>query len=646
MKTILALAAFSLALLASACSDLGMDKPGAGTKMAEQPLGGLAIIIAGAEEAGLARTIIPSQTDLPAIAKYKVSLSRSGLTTRTGTYTSSPCAMTGLEFGDWTVSVDGLAAGDVIVSTGSATVTVAASTSVTVPLGYIPAATGKAGAARVTLLFPKTLGIDGVDAKLGSTALGLSIDNSDSTYAKVAYTGTGLALADPLLQINLKKGSVKLLSWAETLWIFQNLTTTRAETLEASAFSVAPTAPASLTATLSGSRISLSWPTANTAESYTLSRAANGSQSFSELVSGSSLPSGSNSYSDATVAAGSAYVYRLLAVNAFGSASALLSASVAVPNADATLSSLALSSGSLSPTFAAATTSYSASVANGVSSLTLTPTVNQANATVKVNNGAVSSGSASGAVTLGVGSNTVTVVVTAQDGATTKTYTVAVFRYLAGTATYLHFDNSIADDSGNGKNGTAVGSGIYAASGKRNQGIANPATTNFVYLPGANHDLSGDYTIAMWVKTAAAGWLLAKQAVDSATQLGNNMESMLWINGSGKAEFDIGYGSGYKSVEFSAKAINDSAWHFVCGVVSGTTIRISVDGAVPTTGTFSARNPKTDSALVLGGYPGSNSAAPVSLYPGLLFVGSMDEVSLYSRALSDAEIATLYACSQ
>jgi predicted outer membrane repeat protein len=95
---------------------------------------------------------------------------------------------------------------------------------------------------------------------------------------------------------------------------------------------------------------------------------------------------------------------------------------------DATLSALSLSSGTLSPTFATTTLSYTASVTNGTTSVTVTPTVNDATATVKVNGTTVLSGSASGTIALSVGSNVITTVVTAQDGSTTKTYTVTVTR--------------------------------------------------------------------------------------------------------------------------------------------------------------------------------------------------------------------------
>ena len=99
-------------------------------------------------------------------------------------------------------------------------------------------------------------------------------------------------------------------------------------------------------------------------------------------------------------------------------------------SSDATLSALTLSSGSLSPGFASGTLAYTASVANSVSSLIVTPTTNDANATATVNGASPAT-----PVTLALGSNTVTVQVTAQDGVTTQSYTVAVTRAASSDAT-------------------------------------------------------------------------------------------------------------------------------------------------------------------------------------------------------------------
>ena len=98
------------------------------------------------------------------------------------------------------------------------------------------------------------------------------------------------------------------------------------------------------------------------------------------------------------------------------------------PSAVSTLSGLTLSSGVLSPAFAPATATYTASVANTTTAITATPTVTDSTATVRVNGEIVTSGTASASIPLVVGTNPITVGVTAQDGTTTSTYTVTVTR--------------------------------------------------------------------------------------------------------------------------------------------------------------------------------------------------------------------------
>jgi len=67
-------------------------------------------------------------------------------------------------------------------------------------------------------------------------------------------------------------------------------------------------------------------------------------------------------------------------------------------------------------------------VSNSITSLTVTPTTDDANATVTVNGVEVTSGSASDPIALNVGQNTINLVVTAQNGTTIVTYSIAVTR--------------------------------------------------------------------------------------------------------------------------------------------------------------------------------------------------------------------------
>ena len=92
------------------------------------------------------------------------------------------------------------------------------------------------------------------------------------------------------------------------------------------------------------------------------------------------------------------------------------------------LSNLALSAGTLTPTFNRTTYAYTATVGYNVTGITLTPTAEDANATIKVNGVVVRSTTASQVIPLNVGANTIAVVVTSQIGGLISTYTVTVTR--------------------------------------------------------------------------------------------------------------------------------------------------------------------------------------------------------------------------
>ncbi|RBL88352.1 MBG domain-containing protein [Chitinophaga flava] len=100
-------------------------------------------------------------------------------------------------------------------------------------------------------------------------------------------------------------------------------------------------------------------------------------------------------------------------------------------SANADLSALTLSTGTLS--FNSATTNYQVTVDNSVTSITVTPTKAEPNATiaVQINGGSFStvvSGTATPDLPLNTGDNTINVKVTAQNGTTIKTYTITVTR--------------------------------------------------------------------------------------------------------------------------------------------------------------------------------------------------------------------------
>jgi hypothetical protein len=196
---------------------------------------------------------------------------------------------------------------------------------------------------------------------------------------------------------------------------------------------------------------------------------------------------------------------------------------VNVGAAIATLANLTISSGTLTPVFAAGTTSYTASVDNAVASITVTPTTTDVNATVTVNGVAVTSGNASGAIALVVGANTITTIVTAQNGVTTATYTIIVTREVPvapggvlGEAIWYKANSGITlnaanvsqwnDFSANANNaiqGTAVTQPAYTTNSINFNQAVTFSGTNFLTAP-INNLPSGNSARSLFVVAASA----------------------------------------------------------------------------------------------------------------------------------------------
>ena len=138
------------------------------------------------------------------------------------------------------------------------------------------------------------------------------------------------------------------------------------------------------------------------------------------------------------------YTIKVLAVNDVGRGvlSDVVTVSVDRPaSTDATLRALTMSGVDFG-TFSSGTTSYTAQVANSVSQTTVAPTVNHSGASYVIKVGGVVD--SDGVIPLVVSSNVIAVEVTAEDGSTTQTYTVAVSRAAPTTPVTLSSNASLS----------------------------------------------------------------------------------------------------------------------------------------------------------------------------------------------------------
>jgi hypothetical protein len=168
---------------------------------------------------------------------------------------------------------------------------------------------------------------------------------------------------------------------------------------------------------------------------------------------------------------------------------------------NANLSNLVLSDGTLAPAFDPNTTSYTAMVPNSTTSITETPTAADATSTITVNGTPVASGTASGAIPLAVGPNTITTVVTAQDGMTTKTYTVTVTRAALVLPSIAINDVTVNEADGNA---------VFTVT----QSATSGTDTTFLYSTADGSAVApGDYTAA----TAQMGTITAGNQTTTIT---------------------------------------------------------------------------------------------------------------------------------
>lgn len=146
----------------------------------------------------------------------------------------------------------------------------------------------------------------------------------------------------------------------------------------------------------------------------------------SMTVNGRTVASGSSA--DAALSVGSSEITLVVtAENGVATETYTITVNRAA-SVNAGLSGLALSEGTLSPDFAADVTDYRATVPYRVTQLTVTADAAHDGATLTINGNAAASGAESLPIELKTGENRIGIIVTAQDGLTTRTYEVVVVR--------------------------------------------------------------------------------------------------------------------------------------------------------------------------------------------------------------------------
>jgi len=197
-----------------------------------------------------------------------------------------------------------------------------------------------------------------------------------------------------------------------------------------------------------------------------------------------------------------------------------------------------------------------------------------------------------------------------------------------GLVAHYAFENDANDSSANALHGTLVGDPVFAE-GPAGYGMALDLDGDGDYVDCSNNELfsiTDAFTLSVWInwRTPTVDWQTVIAKGDNAWRLARN---------GGGQTIDFGFTDGgprgWLSVA-TASEVPLGEWHHVTATID------TVDGAkIYLDGVLEGTNPDTG-GITQGDYPvfiGENSQALNRYWDGLI-----DEVMIYSRVLSEAEV--------
>jgi hypothetical protein len=185
----------------------------------------------------------------------------------------------------------------------------------------------------------------------------------------------------------------------------------------------------------------------------------------------------------------------------------------------------------------------------------------------------------------------------------------------------------MSDSSGNANDGTLQGDPIWQPSaGKFDGAILFDGDGDYVHIENeSNFDIAGQITVSAWVNISSvpaewaaivtkgdSAWRLSTDAADRRFHFAINHNT--WLNGQ--------------------KVVSANEWHHIVGIYDGTQMRTFIDGAIDVSRLCQDSIGSNDYPV----YIGENAEITGRCWDGLI-----DDVRIYSYALSEAEVADIYS---
>jgi hypothetical protein len=201
-----------------------------------------------------------------------------------------------------------------------------------------------------------------------------------------------------------------------------------------------------------------------------------------------------------------------------------------------------------------------------------------------------------------------------------------------GLVAWYPFNGNANDESGNGNNGINNGATLTIdRNGNANKAFAFNGTSNYIDVSDNNTlDLVSTFTISGWYNTTAT-------SANLYTLVGKSRDN------SGGTGYVLAYGIPSSTLSLNwgpnivlniPSTIYSSGWHFMVGTSDGSNIKIYMDSVMIQSMSTSPSLINSTSSLNIGR---ENSIL------GRYFLGKLDDIGIWNRALTQTEITKLYS---
>ena len=197
---------------------------------------------------------------------------------------------------------------------------------------------------------------------------------------------------------------------------------------------------------------------------------------------------------------------------------------------------------------------------------------------------------------------------------------VAAYSFNAGSG------STLADVSGNGRNGTISGA-VWTSAGRNGGALSFDGMNDLVTVADSSSlDLTSGMTLEAWVRPTSSGlW----RTVVTKEQSGNLVYGVFSSSDTGQPSGLVSVGP-VQDVVRGPNALTSSTWTHLATTYDGAVLRLYVNGSQVATRNVSGAMPNSSQPLQIGGHNVWSE----------WFQGQLDDLRVYNRALSASEIVT------